>query len=168
MNSTPSCTISGLARRVLLSPTLDEKLAPTPDRSILEDDRGTIDPLPTGPTRPPNLEIVGGDRLKVPPASGMIDPAQRTRLLHALANHELQAAELFAWALLAYPDAPSEYRRGLAGILADEHRHTRMYVARLESLGGEFGALPVTGYFWNKAKGLTTPLKFVCAMSLTF
>jgi IS4 transposase len=27
----------------------------------------------------------------------MRDPAQRARILHALANHELQAAELFAW-----------------------------------------------------------------------
>ena len=30
----------------------------------------------------------------------MRDPAQRARILHALANHELQAIELFAWALL--------------------------------------------------------------------
>jgi len=30
---------------------------------------------------------------------------QRALILHALANHELQAIELFAWALLAFTDA---------------------------------------------------------------
>ena len=39
---------------------------------------------------------------------------------HALANHELQAVELFAWALLAFPEAPADFRRGLLHILTDE------------------------------------------------
>jgi len=36
---------------------------------------------------------------------------------HALANHELQAIELFAWAVLAFPDTPIAFRRGLIAIL---------------------------------------------------
>jgi uncharacterized ferritin-like protein (DUF455 family) len=98
----------------------------------------------------------------------MADPAQRVRILHAFANHELQAAELFAWALLAFPDAPAEMRRGLVGLVADEQRHARMYVERLERLGGRFGAAPVSGYFWSKVPLLGTPLRFLCAMCLTF
>jgi uncharacterized ferritin-like protein (DUF455 family) len=98
----------------------------------------------------------------------MPDPAQRRRILHGLANHELQAAELFAWALLAFPDTPPGFRRGLAHILQDEQRHTRMYIARLEDTGVCFGDLPVNFYFWKKTIHIHSPLDFICAMSLTF
>jgi uncharacterized ferritin-like protein (DUF455 family) len=43
-----------------------------------------------------------------------------------------------------------------------------MYVACLEALGGRFGEQPVSGYFWSKTPAITSPLRFVCAMSLTF
>ncbi len=118
------------------------------------------------PGRPPGLEFER--RIDVPPIEGMPDPAQRPRILHALANHEMQAAELFAWALLAFPEAPREFRRGLLKILDDEQRHTRMYIARLEDAGAHFGDYPVSGYFWGKIGAITSPLAFVCAMSLTF
>jgi len=118
------------------------------------------------PGRPP--ELLFQRRIEVPSIEGMPDPAQRPRILHALANHELQAAELFAWALLAFPDAPKEFRQGLLRILADEQRHTRMYIARVEDAGARFGDYPVNGYFWSKIESITTPLRFLCAMSLTF
>ncbi|PYQ57296.1 MAG: DUF455 domain-containing protein [Acidobacteria bacterium] len=118
------------------------------------------------PGRPPALRFQR--RIEVPPSEGMPDPAQRSRILHALANHELQAAELFAWALLAFPDAPKDFRQGLLRILADEQRHTRMYIARVEDAGARFGDYPVNGYFWSKIESITTPLRFLCAMSLTF
>jgi uncharacterized ferritin-like protein (DUF455 family) len=98
----------------------------------------------------------------------MKDKSQRARILHALANHELQAIELFAWALLAYPDAPLAFRRGLIAILADEQRHLALYMQRLAAHGITFGDHPVTGHFWNKLDHLSTPLAFVCAMGLTF
>jgi len=98
----------------------------------------------------------------------MRDPIQRARILHALANHELQAIELFAWALLAFTDAPRGFRSGLLGILADEQLHLALYQARLAALGVEFGDMPVTGHFWSKLDHLSTPLGFVCAMGLVF
>jgi uncharacterized ferritin-like protein (DUF455 family) len=104
----------------------------------------------------------------VPSLKGMHDPAQRARLIHALANHELQAAELFAWALLAFPEAPPAFRRGLLGILADEQRHCRLYLERLAAHGERFGDHPVTGHFWNHLAAYTSPLAFVAAMGLTF
>src|SRR5439155_7886224 len=120
------------------------------------------------PGRPPELAIVPGRRTRVPPIAGMRDPAQRARILHALANHELQAVELFAWALLAFPDAPLAFRRGLVAILGDEQRHFRLYEARLTAHATRFGDHPVTAHFWNKLDHLTGPLEFVCAMGLTF
>ena len=79
------------------------------------------------PARPPELAIVGARQARVPPIIGYPDPHQRARILHALANHEFQAAELFAWAIIAFPDTPAAFRRGLLSILVDEQRHFRLY-----------------------------------------
>jgi len=158
--------IRDFALEIVRSPSLEVKLAPAPENLS---DRRPGPALRLGePGRSPALRILPGREVKVPPIAGMADPVQRPRILHALANHELQAAELFAWALLAFPDAPADFRRGLVAILDDEQRHTRMYVARLEAAGTRFGDFPVTGYFWNKVGAIVTPLHFICAMSLTF
>lgn len=154
------------AFQLLAADTLEGKLAPPPP--------GLVDAEPGPPLRvdepgrPEDLRIAAGRDVRVPPLAGMADPAQRRRILHAFANHELQAVELFAWALLAFPDAPRSFRDGCLGILQDEQRHLRMYVARIEALGGRFGDEPVSGHFWRKASRIRTPLEFVCTMGLTF
>ncbi|MCB9899074.1 MAG: DUF455 family protein [Planctomycetes bacterium] len=153
------------ALRCVLATTLADKLAPPPDGLTDAFPRGEI--LPRAPGRPPQLEVAERP-VRVPPLEGMADPAQRARILHAFANHELQAVELFAWALLAHADAPEAYRRGLLSVLADEQRHLAAYVGRLDDFGVPFGSLPVSGYFWGKLDGLATPLGFVCSMCLTF
>jgi uncharacterized ferritin-like protein (DUF455 family) len=158
--------LSTFALRVVTTPDLAVKLAP-PEAPLTDEAPGPPRRL-DAPARPPGLEIRPGREVKVPPLEGMGDPHQRARILHALANHELQAAELFAWALLAFADAPADFRAGLARILDDEQRHTRMYIARIEACGQRFGDFPVSGYFWNKVDEIRTPLHFVSAMSLTF
>lgn len=159
-------TLRDAALRIVTSSDLADKLRP-PARDLTDDARD-VDAVPIAPTRPPHLAIRPAHEARVPPLAGLADPAQRARIVHAHANHELQAAELFAWALLAYPDAPAEFRRGLASILADEQRHAALYVEQLAPHDMVFGDLPVSGYFWNKVTTLTTPARFVCAMCLTF
>jgi len=154
------------AHRIVTSDVLADKLAPPPPGLELADAEPPL--RLAAPGRPPALAIVPGRAAKVPPLAGMRDPAQRARILHALSNHELQAIELFAWALLAFPDAPLAFRRGLVAILADEQRHFQLYVDRLAALRTKFGDHPVTGHFWNKLDHLNTPLEFACAMGLTF
>ncbi len=156
--------IRDFARTILLTEDLSLKLSP-PLGELTDEHPGPPERL-LEPGRPPNLRFA--TRIEVPSIEGFHDPAQRRRILHALANHEFQAAELFAWALLAFPDAPGEFRRGLLKILDDEQRHTRMYIARLEDSGAHFGDYPVNGYFWGKVESITSPLRFLCAMSLTF
>ena len=158
-------TARDFARRVVTSELLADKLAPPPELE-LEDGEPAL--RIAAPGRPAALAIQPSRRAKVPPIAGMRDPAQRARILHALANHELQAIELFAWALLAYPDAPLAFRRGLVAILADEQRHLALYLERLAAHATRFGDHPVTGHFWNKLDHLTGPLEFICAMALTF
>lgn len=156
--------IRELARTIVETEDMAVKLLPPP-AELTDESPGPPLRL-AGPGRPENLRPTTG--VQVPDIQGMPDPAQRPRILHALANHELQAAELFAWALLAFPDAPAEFRRGLLRILEDEQRHTRMYIARTEAAGARFGDYPVNGYFWGKTPEIHSPLQFICAMSLTF
>ena len=158
--------INDAARTILTSTDLAVKLTRLP--TDLSDDHPGDPAAGLRPGRPASLAMRPGREVKVPRLAGFADPAQRARILHALANHELQAVELFAWALLAFPTAPAEFRRGLAQVLRDEQRHTRMYIARVEALGSRFGDFPVSGYFWNKVDDLGSPLRFICAMSLTF
>ncbi len=160
--------LSAFAASVVLSESLEAKLAAPP--TGMTDMLPEPDILPMAPGRPPRLRIRPGREVKrLPRLDGMRDPRQRGRILHALANHELQAAELYAWAILAYPRAPSAFRQDLLRILAEEQRHARMYISRLADCGLEFGDHAVTGYFWHKTPGLREhPLRFVCAMALTF
>ncbi len=154
------------AESIVTATTLDGKRTPPPDDLVLEDSGPSVRLV--APGRPASLAVVAGRAGKVPPIAGMSDPAQRVRILHALANHELQAIELFAWALLAYPAAPVAFRRGLVAILADEQRHLALYETRLLAHRAAFGDHPVTGHFWNKLDQLVDPLAFVCVMGLTF
>ncbi len=158
--------VRAYARQVVLGQTLADKLAPPPDDLALTDEGEAL--WLTAPGRPAELAIVPGRAGRVPPLAGMRDRGQRARILHALANHELQAIELFAWALLAFPSAPEAFRRGLLAILADEQRHMGLYIERLAAHQTAFGAHPVTGHFWHKLDHFRTPLRFCCAMGLTF
>ncbi|HWU86300.1 MAG TPA: DUF455 family protein [Kofleriaceae bacterium] len=160
------------ARSVVAGCTLEAKLAPPPpaEELVIEEpaEPGASAARITAPGRPAALAIARSREAKVPPLAGMRDPQQRARILHALANHELQAIELFAWAVLAFPETPVAFRRGLLAILADEQLHFALYADRLAALGARFGDHPVTGHFWNKLDHLATPLGFVCTMCLTF
>lgn len=158
--------IRDFARTIVTTEDIAVKLAPP--RGELTDERPGPAERPAEPGRPSHLRFAPRSKANTPSVEGYHDPAQRPRILHGFANHELQAAELFAWALLAFPDAPPDFRRGLLRILVDEQRHTRMYLARLADHGYRFGDFPVNGYFWKKSPYIQAPLDFICAMSLTF
>jgi len=156
------------ARRLLETESLSEKLQlPESPVDFSDNDRGEPEFF-VKPGRPSRLDFVHGRKVKIPPLEGMKDPSQRVRILHAFANHELQAAELFAWAILAFPNADPLFRRGLLMILRDEQRHCASYIDRIRAFGVEFGDFLITGYFWKKISQVSTPLNFICFMGLTF
>lgn len=154
------------AESIVFARELSVKLTP-PSCDLRDDEPGSALRV-LAPTRPNDLQIAEARAAKVPPLSGMQDLSQRRRILHALANHELQAAELFAWMLLAFPDEPSAFRRGLLQILIEEQKHCQLYIDRLVALGGRFGDHPVTGHFWHRIDDVKSPLDFICVMGLTF
>jgi uncharacterized ferritin-like protein (DUF455 family) len=159
-------SLSEHALAIIEADTLAGKLAPFP-AGAPDQPRGPARQV-TAPARPHELRVQPARAGRVPPVGGMHDREQRARILHALVNHELQAVELFAWALLAFPDAPTRFRRGLAVILGEEQRHMRLYMDRLAALGHRMGDWPVTGHFWNHLGQLSSPVHFVCVMGLTF
>src|SRR5690606_2426883 len=91
------------------------------------------------PGRPPELRVT--DRAEK--TRGLRAPLGRARAIHTFLHHELQAAELMAWAILAFPETPVAFREGLLRIALDETRHMRMYADHLARLGHRFGELPV-------------------------
>jgi len=162
--------LRNLATRILFADTLAEKYYQPPGGLDALTDLATGSPEPwREPSRPRELQISPrGARKKLPHPDNLGDPEMAIRTLHAFANHELRAIELMAWALLAYPDAPASFRKGLVRLIFDEQRHLKMYGQRIEELGARLGDLPVNDHFWRCAESLTTPLKWVCAMNLTF
>lgn len=156
-----------LACRVLLSTSLDAKLA-RPAEPLTDDAPG--EPLRvSAPGRPAELPFAPRRTTPaMPRPEALRDPAKRAVAHHIMANHELQAAEVMAMVLLAFPAAPAEFRRGLAGILQDEQRHTRLHIRRAAALGLRFGALPVNGYIWGKALAFCDVLDYLAGLPLTF
>lgn len=156
------------AEQILFATTLEEKLA-APD--ILVDERpGPAIDMPPMPGRPPGLAFKpsGSSRSKFPSLNRLEQEAERGRLLHFFANHELLATELMALALLRFPEAPASFRRGVLQTLREEQEHIRLYLKRMRECGIEFGALPVSGYFWRAVSPMNSPLDFVTGINLTF
>jgi uncharacterized ferritin-like protein (DUF455 family) len=159
--------IREFADRILLSDTLSEKLKP-PESPLIDDAPGEAVRVET-PTRPDNLQITGRREAPPMPRPGAFkDPARRAVAHHIMANHELQALEVMAFVLVAFPDALTEFRLGMVDVMRDEQRHTRMHIERAGALGLDFGSLPINGYIWNKAQEFRSVLDYICGLPLVF
>lgn len=155
------------AERILLSETLAEKLARIP-ASIVDDQPGAALRVSV-PGRPPDLKFAARRTApKMPRPGALHDPQKRAVAHHILANHELQALEVMAAVLLAFPEAPPEFRRGLVHIMRDEQRHTNLHVKRAAELGLRFGELPVNDYIWAKSQAFESVLDYLAGLPLTF
>lgn len=155
------------AERVLLSESLDMKLER--HRSAFTDNHPGPATRIVEPTR--SSDLVFAPRRAAPAMphpSTFTDPRKRAIAHHILANHELQALEVMAWVLLAFPDAPSDFRQGLATVMADEQRHTKMHAEQAADLGIHFGELPVNCYIWKKAQQFQSVLDYLAGLPLTF
>lgn len=119
------------------------------------------------PGRPPELRVIRRSA-RTPGPDAIRDPEKRARLLHTFLHHELQAAELFCWTLLCFPEAPRPFKGGLVHIALDEVRHMQMYERHLLSLGFKFGDFPVRDWFWERVPACASPAHFVAVMGMGF
>ena len=155
------------AERILLSEGLDEKLARAA-RSWTDKRPGEAW-RPERPARPQELQFAARRTAPVMPKPGALkDEKKRAIAHHIMANHELQALEVMAWMLVAFPDAPAEFRRGMVEVMADEQRHTRLHIDRAAALGLRFGELPVNSYIWQKAQQFECVLDYLAGLPLVF
>jgi len=153
------------ARAYVAATTLQEKLAPRAAPRAMAS--GAAVRL-SAPGRPPELRVASG-RTRLPTsAASLRDPRRRAQLLHVFFHHELQAAELMCWAILAFPDAPPAFRRGLAAIAEDEARHARMYADAIGRLGARVGDFEVNDWFWSRVPRAETPAAFVATLGIGF
>ncbi len=172
--STPATfdSIRDFCLHVLESPDLESKLARPRGRdgAFLRADHPGAPILLDRPVRADHIQIRGGSD-KLPHLHELKDGHARAACLERFANHELMAVELFAWALLAFPEMPSGLRRGLLHVLEEEQGHVRLYLDRLGALGSGLGQSPLSDYFWQQVPGIRDssngPAAFLCVMGLT-
>jgi uncharacterized ferritin-like protein (DUF455 family) len=156
--------------RILESGALDAKLAPPPSGAPLDD----AAPGPAlhldAPARDGNLALVEG-AAPLPRPGALRGAAERATCLARFAHHELMAVELFAWALLRWPEAPAGLRGGWLRILHDEQRHCALYRRRLRAHGSDLHEHPSSGYFWKQSRAIAAaadgPSAFLAGMGLT-
>lgn len=153
-------TVEAWAKAYVESDVLAHKLAPPPPPDVWEH-APPVRRL-SRPGRPPELRVVQ----RAPKTRGLSTPLGRARALHTFLHHELQAAELMAWAILAFPDTPRAFREGLLRIALDEVRHMALYARHLATLGARFGDHPVRDWFWARVPACADPVAFVSVMGL--
>lgn len=159
--------LRAFAERVLLSDSLDLKLERV--RESFTDVMPGTEQRVTEPVRPANLQFAPRRAAPaMPHPDTFTDPKRRAVAHHIMANHELQALEVMAWVLLSFPNAPAEFRMGIAHVMQDEQRHTLMHMERSSALGVKFGDLPVNCYIWKKALGFENVLQYIAGLPLTF
>jgi len=87
--------------------SLADKTAPAPVPDRWDEPRAPV--RIESPGRPAELRVVR----KAKKTRGLMGEEGRARALHSFWHHELQAAELMAWAVLAFPETPIAFREGL-------------------------------------------------------
>jgi uncharacterized ferritin-like protein (DUF455 family) len=157
----PAGTVGRWAWDYVCCDDLEGKLRPPPLPETWEPETAPIRRL-EAPGRPPELRVVS----KAIKTRGLAAPSGRARALHTFFHHELQAAELMAWAVLAFPGTPREFRRGLARIAQDEIRHMHLYAGHIERLGFGIGQFPVRDWFWERVPLCADAASFVATMGL--
>ena len=139
------------------------------------EDKFTLDPPPAAreTSAPPRPQLrparpmsVPARRSKTPGREALRAPLPRARLLATFLQHELQAAELMCWAILAFPEAPAAFHRGLATIARDEVRHMNLYRSHMRRLGHGMGDFPRRDWFWERVPSAQTPAQFVATLGI--
>lgn len=153
-------TVESWALAYITTTDLEQKRRPPPVPGRWDNTGLTA---PAAPGRPKELTVVA----KVPRSGhGAKSEEARARTLHTFLHHELQAAELMAWALLRFPETELAFRQGLLRICMDEIRHLQLYADTLERRGVAWGTYPVRDWFWQRVPTCQTPTQFVSLMGL--
>ncbi|TGL56584.1 DUF455 family protein [Leptospira kemamanensis] len=157
--------LTDYAKHLLISPNLEDKLLP-PSRFWDEEvDFNAI--RIEKPGRNQNLQF-SDKKIKIPRLEHLNLESNRGLTLHHFANHELMAIELFAWAILAFPNAPKSIRNGWVKTIEEEQIHLKLYIKRMNDFGVQFGDIPLNYIFWKQLNQFHSLESFSAVMSLSF
>ncbi len=84
-----------------------------------------------------------------PPKKGLSYKEGQARLLHDLANIELQAMELGLRTLFEFPLAPLAFREQLVEVVRSESEHLKLCLQGIEALGFRWGNWPIHTLLWE-------------------
>lgn len=160
-------TVEAWASAYIASASPREKLAPAAAPDVFAPPGAPTPAAPARPGRGAAFDVVDHAH-KSTGQSKLRSEEKRVLLMHTFLHHEIQAAELMAWAILTFRDAPLPFRRGLLGILEDEVRHANLYAAYLEARGVAYGDRPVRDWFWERVPQVATPAGFCAVMGMGF
>ncbi len=86
---------------------------------------------------------------ELPDKKGISHIEGQARLLHDLANIELQAMELAFRSLAEYPELPQEFREQLRDLTLSESRHLKLCLNGIRELGFDWGSWPIHLSLWE-------------------
>lgn len=164
----PAGTLERWCFDFILESELEPKLSPGAPASPDLESSWELDPQPRrleAPGRPEQWQRVGRSP-RTPKLAALREPEARCRMLHTFLHHELQAAELFAWAFLAFPETPREFRAGLLRLCAEELGHLALYREHLVRLGGALERHGARDWFWERALSCDSPAAFLAFQGL--
>jgi len=164
----PAGSLEHWALERIEATTWAAKTAPAPPPDLHDDASWELAPparRPRRPGRPRALQVVARAP-RAPKVGALGDPGARAQLFHTFLHHEVQAAELFSWALLAFPETPRAFRRELVRLVREELGHLALYEEHLGRLGAQVGDFPVRDWIWQRGASARTPLEFVAFVGL--
>lgn len=97
----------------------------------------------------PRRDVVVRPPDQHPDKKGLSFKEGQARLLHDLANIELQAMELGFRTLCEFPEAPEGFKEELVNIIRSESEHLTLCLDGLERLGFKWGDWPVHTLLWQ-------------------
>jgi len=157
--------ISEYAKHLLFSDRIEDKLLSPP--SFWEEENEIRAIRIEKPNRPMNLQF-SDKKTKIPRLEHLNQNTARGLTLHHFANHELMAIELFAFALLAFPEVRQQVKLGFLKTIEEEQIHLNLYLTRMHDFGISFGEIPVNYLFWKQIPRMESIQKFCAIMSLSF
>lgn len=156
-------SVEAWARAYIAADSLEDKLRPPPVPSAFDPDAKSL--RVERPGRGPDFKVATKG-VRSSGKNALRSKERRADLVHAFFHHELQAAELFAWAVLAFPETPVAFRRGLLGILSDEVRHMGLYADYLERNGFALRDFWSRDWFWERIPSVGSPAAFCAVLGM--
>ncbi len=157
-------SLSDYLRQILYSPKLEDKLVSIPENIFLDNKFFEVKDFPE---REEKISF-SDKKSKIPRLEHLNSEINRAISIHHFANHELMAIELFAWALLKFPNMDDKTKLDTLKTISEEQKHFLMYKKRMNELGLDFGDRPLNQIFWKYTKYMTSFEKFTSILSISF